>query len=103
MGYDILVLDHHEADHYSEYAVVVNNQLSKNYENKALSGVGVVYKFLSYIDQCRGTDYAREYIDLVALGEISDMMNMETVENRFLCEYGLNNITNKFFSELVSK
>jgi single-stranded-DNA-specific exonuclease len=24
-GYDILVLDHHEADHYSEDAVVVNN------------------------------------------------------------------------------
>jgi single-stranded-DNA-specific exonuclease len=25
MGYDILVLDHHEADHYSEFATVVNN------------------------------------------------------------------------------
>lgn len=25
MGYDILVLDHHEADRYSEHAVVVNN------------------------------------------------------------------------------
>jgi single-stranded-DNA-specific exonuclease len=25
MGYDILVLDHHEADRYSENAVVVNN------------------------------------------------------------------------------
>ena len=25
MGYDILVLDHHDADHYSEDAVVINN------------------------------------------------------------------------------
>lgn len=103
MGYDILVLDHHEADCYSENAVVVNNQLSKSYENKALSGVGVVYKFFSYMDQCRGTDYAKEYIDLVALGEISDMMNMETLENRYFCQYGLENITNKFFSELIEK
>lgn len=103
MGYDILVLDHHEADHYSEFATVVNNQLSQNYENKALSGVGVVYKFFSYMDYCRDTDYAREYIDLVALGEISDMMNMETLENRFICDYGLDNITNKFFKDLVEK
>ena len=25
LGYDILVLDHHEADHYSENAIVINN------------------------------------------------------------------------------
>jgi single-stranded-DNA-specific exonuclease len=55
------------------------------------------------MDNCRDTDYAREYIDLVALGEISDMMNMETLENRFICDYGLDNITNKFFKDLVEK
>ena len=27
-GYDILVIDHHEAEHYSEDAIVINNQLS---------------------------------------------------------------------------
>jgi single-stranded-DNA-specific exonuclease len=47
-GYDIIVLDHHEAPHYSEDAIVVNNQLSKNYPNKNLSGVGVVFKFFEY-------------------------------------------------------
>ena len=30
-GIDVLVLDHHEADKVSEYACVINNQLSKNY------------------------------------------------------------------------
>lgn len=103
MGYDILVLDHHEADHYSEFATVVNNQLSKEYKNKALSGVGVVYKFFEYVDSRRDTGYAREYLDLVALGEISDMMNMETLENRLICDYGLENINNKFFKSLVEK
>lgn len=49
-GYDILVIDHHLCEKYSENAVVINNQLSKNYKNKDLSGVGVVYKFLEYID-----------------------------------------------------
>lgn len=103
MGYDILVLDHHEAERYSENAVVVNNQLSKNYENKALSGVGVVYKFFSYFDSLAGTKFAHEYLDLVALGEISDMMNMETLENRLICDYGLSHIKNGFFKEIIKR
>lgn len=70
MGYDILVLDHHEADHYSENAVVVNNQLSKDYPNKSLSGVGVVYKFLERFEELylNGKTFIKNYIDLVALG-----------------------------------
>lgn len=39
-GKEIIILDHHEADHISEDAIVINNQLS-NYPNKELSGVGV--------------------------------------------------------------
>ena len=119
LGYDILVLDHHEADRYSENAVVINNQLSKNYENKSLSGVGVVYKFLEYFEHwfadrnyfqedpegmAEGWEpHAQDYLDLVALGEISDMMNMNTIENRYICDYGLSHINNGFFKELVEK
>lgn len=40
-GIPIIILDHHEADHISENAIVINNQLS-DYPNKELSGVGVV-------------------------------------------------------------
>ena len=119
LGYDILVLDHHEADRYSENAVVINNQLSKNYENKSLSGVGVVYKFLEYFEpwfadrnifnggpegMAEGWEpHTQDYLDLVALGEISDMMNMNTLENRYICDYGLSHINNGFFKELVEK
>lgn len=103
MGYDILVIDHHDSDHYSEDAVVINNQLSKNYANKALSGVGVVYKFLKFIDEKRNTPFADFYLDLVALGEISDVMNMNTLENRFICDYGLSHVNNAFFKELLKK
>ena len=68
MGYDILVLDHHEAEKYSEDAIVINNQLSKNYPNKSLSGVGVVYKFLQYCDSQLNLNGADDYLDLVAVG-----------------------------------
>lgn len=67
-GIDVLVLDHHEAEKYSENACVINNQLSKNYFNKDLSGVGVVYKFCQYIDKIGGFNYANNFLDLVAVG-----------------------------------
>ena len=116
MGYDILVLDHHDADHYSDNAVVINNQLSKDYENKALSGVGVVYKFINFFDaywwsqtpESQEEEAFRDFIyndflDLVALGEISDMMNMNTPENRYICDMGLSNIENTLFRAIVKK
>ena len=66
-GIDVLVIDHHEAPKFSEYACVINNQLG-NYPNKSLSGVGMVWKFCSYFDKLMNTNYAYELLDLVALG-----------------------------------
>ena len=103
MGYDIIVLDHHDAEKYSENAIVVNNQLSQNYPNKMASGVGIVYKFLQVVDEYLGVEKADSYLDLVALGEISDMMQMQTPENRFICDYGLTHITNDFFRTIIRK
>lgn len=110
-GYDVLVLDHHLTERYSEDAVVINNQLSEDYPNKDLSGVGVVYKFFQYFERREADETESEetaglienYIDLVALGQISDMMIMTTLENRYICDYGLSHIHNKFFAELVEK
>lgn len=103
MGYDILVLDHHQASHYSENAVVINNQLSQSYSNKELSGVGIVYKFIDYIDKKLGITFAHKYLDLVALGQCSDMMELTTLENRLICDYGFSHINNFFFKTLVQK
>lgn len=105
LGYDILILDHHNAPYYSEDAIVINNQLSENYSNKDLSGVGVVYKFFEYFeneerkksdDECiaEGDPIIWNYVDLVALGEISDMCSMTSLENRFICDSGLAFIRN---------
>ena len=103
MGYDILVLDHHDANKYSDDAIVINNQLSEDYPNKAASGVGIVYKFLQFFDAMENIDGANDYIDLVALGEISDMMNMNTEENRYICTAGLSSIKNILFKTIVKK
>ena len=101
MGYEILVQDHHEASHYSEHAVVINNQLSKNYPNKDLSGVGVVYKFLQLLDERNGWNGADDYLDLVATGMCGDMMKMTTHENRYIANYGFSHLRNEGLRQLV--
>ena len=64
-----LVLDHHLTDvEISDNAVVINNQLSKNYPNKELTGAGVTYQFCRYIDNLLKVDYADYFMDLAALG-----------------------------------
>lgn len=101
-----LILDHHivEPDtKFSDHAVIINNQLSPNYKNKDLCGAGVTWQFCRYMDKFYGTDYADEYIDLAALGIVSDMMSMLSLENRYIVHTGLHNIKNYFFKALCEK
>lgn len=99
-GIDVLIIDHHEADHVSEDACVINNQLC-NYPTKSLSGVGVVYKFCCYIDSLLNKDFANDFLDLVAVGLIGDVMSMKDFETRHLVNKGLANIKNPFIAQMV--
>lgn len=102
MGYDILVLDHHEAEGYSENAVVINNQLSEKYSNKDLSGVGIVYKFLQYCDKQFGINYADDYMDLIATGICGDMMILNNLENRYIIDKGFSDFRNDGLKALIT-
>lgn len=101
-GVDVLVIDHHEAEKISEYACVINNQLC-DYPTKSLSGVAMVWKFCCYIDEIMGFDYAQQFLDLVALGVIADMMDLRDFETRRLVDKGLKNIRNPYFKGMVAK
>ena len=101
-GVDILVIDHHEAEQESEYACIINNQLC-NYPTKSLSGVGMVYKFCSYIDELLNVDYADNFLDLVSLGMVADMVSLRDFETKHLVMRGLNQIRNPFFQTMVDK
>ena len=101
-GVNVLVIDHHEADQISENAVIINNQLC-DYPTKSLSGVGMVYKFCSYMDELLNVDYADDYLDLVALGMVADMMDLRDYETRHLITRGLQNIRNPYFKGMVDK
>ena len=101
-GIDVLVLDHHDAEEVSENAIIINNQLS-DYPNKTLSGVGIVYKFCSKIDELMKIKEADTILDLVSLGMIADMMDMRNFETKHLIQKGLTRIENPFFRALVER
>jgi single-stranded-DNA-specific exonuclease len=111
IGIDCLVLDHHEQLYdingnpvisTAPNTIIVNNQLSPLYENKSLCGAGVVYKFCEVLDEILGIHQAQEYMDLVALGEIADVMDRTTTETNYLMLEGLSNIQNKGFQTLLA-
>lgn len=101
-GIDLLILDHHEAPHYSEHAVTVNNQLDY-YPNKWLSGAGIVFKFIQVLDEKLGLNYANDYLDLVAFGMVGDAMQLSSKETKWLVSKGLDNIKNEFLKEIIKE
>lgn len=96
-GWDLLVLDHHELQEESEYAVVINPHNEKcTYPNKNLSGGAVVYKFIEAIDRrLASIDYVK-YIDLAAISIISDVMSIKSPENKAIVNIGLSNLNNPY-------
>lgn len=100
-GVEILILDHHEKEEDNTYAVIVNNQISDNYSNKSLCGAGVVYRFLQALDEENWNEFADDYLDLCALANISDVMDMRSYETRYLTDLGLLNVKNKCFQALI--
>ena len=101
-GIDVLVLDHHEAEKYSEFACVINNQMC-NYPTKALSGAGVVYKFCCYMDSLLGTSYADDYVDLATAGIIADVMPLKDFEIRQIILKGMQGFRNPLLKTMVAE
>lgn len=94
-GKDIIILDHHSISDEGNLAIVVNNQLSENVTDKAMTGVGITYKFTKLLDKYYGVNYADDYLDLVALGMIGDRADTMNLQTRYLILEGLNQIREK--------
>lgn len=106
-GKTVIILDHHEIEDYQDTgAILVNNQASLKFSNKYMSGVGIVYMFITEMDKkyfSTVPSIADDYLDLTAVGIIADAMNMTSLGNNYIAYYGLNSIHNKFLKELIKK
>lgn len=118
-GIDVIVLDHHDEsekvtrlksiyglDNLNDFAVIVNNQMSSKVNDKSMTGVGIVYKFCSVVDERLKRNTVNKYLDLVALGMIADSCDLTQLQTRYLVLEGIKQIQNetnhnKFISELV--
>lgn len=111
LGIDIIILDHHECEYESPDAIVVNNQISEDYPNKSLCGVGVVYKFCQLLDEDDTLNLhaqdADHYLDLTAFGLVADMSTLLELETKRLIEKGISNmrdgIGNDFLLAIIKK
>lgn len=105
-GTKFLILDHHDIDpdqKISEYACIINNQLSPKYPNKDLTGAGVTWQFCRYHGFREGNTIYKDLIDLAALGICGDMGSVLELENRYIMKNGFQNIRNYFFQQAVAK
>ncbi len=103
-GGKVLILDHHEAERISPYAIVLNNQLSA-YPNKELSGAGVTWQFCRFLDKLLNKNIADSFLDLVALGDMADMMSLQSMETKHLILKGFQqeNLKNPFIYGIAKK
>ena len=90
-----IILDHHQGNKeklikYNLYDTIVNNQLSENITNKAMTGVGVTYKFMKCVDNLLKINLADKFLDLVAIGLIGDSADLRDLESRYLTQKGMN-------------
>lgn len=97
---DIVIIDHHVVDRENPYAIIVNCQIGK-YPNKSLSGSAMCYKVLQVLDEYLDVEHADEFLDLVAIGLVADLMDLNDSENRSLVNRGMKAIKNKGLQQLL--
>lgn len=102
-GIDCICLDHHhtDIDIDSSPAIIVNNQTSPDYQNKDCCGASITLEFCRALDEFYWTDYADNLLDLAAVANISDVMDLSSFETRAIVNEGLNNIKNKMLKAMI--
>lgn len=94
IGLDMIITDHHSVgpDLPDAFAVINPKQPNCKYPEKMLAGVGVTYKL---VEQLLKTNLnkqglaAEDFLDLVAIGTVADLVPLQSHENRALVIRGL--------------
>ena len=112
LGVDLIITDHHMPAAVLPAAVAVINPLQPGcpFPFKQLAGVGVAFNLLIALrSRLRETGYfdrvpepnLREFLDLVALGTIADVVPLVD-ENRIFARYGLQEMSNSARPGLIA-
>lgn len=107
-GTPIIILDHHEitdAAKTEQCGAILINSVEPDSPNNDLCGAGMVLMFIKAYDETYFKDQPiwQDYLDLAALGEIADVMKIDSKGINYILYYGLKNIKNKLFRTLLEK
>lgn len=110
LGMQLVITDHHQlAPTMPRAEAIVNPHIPENdLSFRDYCGVGVAFKLVCAMAEDRIDEIIDEYIDLVAIGTIADLMPL-TDENRAFVRAGINKINNnprtaiQAFAKLNSK
>lgn len=102
-GVSCICLDHHHAstDISKSPAVIVNNQTSPWYNNKDCCGASIALEFCRALDEYYWEDISDNFLDLVAVANVCDIMNLTNFETRAIVNEGLNKINNKMLKQII--
>jgi len=106
-GINLIILDHHVP---AENILEIKDQIclvssAVDYPNPELSGAGVTWKMMKYLDSCFNTNYADDLMDLAAMGIIGDICSVgpQSMENRYICSCGFSNIHSNAIKTIVGR
>lgn len=102
LGFDILVIDHHEKENDNPYATIINNKMCK-YPNNELCGAGMVCKFIEACDEEFWVDTYGKYDDINAIANIGDSMDLRSCETRYIVNRGLEYIKHPLIKAIIEK
>lgn len=102
-GISCICLDHHHAsvDISTSPAVIVNNQTSHLYPNKGCCGASITLEFCRALDSLYWEDISDNFLDLVAVGNVCDIMPLTEFETRAVVNEGLEQINNKMLKQII--
>jgi len=98
LGFEVIIIDHHQIlDKLPEASIIVDpKQKGDKYPFKEFATAGIVFKLSELLLKNIMTDLLREnFLELVALATIADMMPQEE-ENKIFIEEGLKSLENSW-------
>lgn len=102
-GVSCICADHHQVVTYIDDspAIILNNQSSKNYKNKNCCGASIALEFCRALEEFYWEDICDNYLDLVAVANVCDVMMISEPETRAIINEGLSQINNKMLQEII--
>ena len=102
-GVSCICADHHHvtANIANSPAIIVNNQISDNYQNKNCCGASITLEFCRALEEFYWEDICDQHLDLVAVANVCDVMLISEPETRAIINEGLGQINNKMLQEII--